>query len=127
MGYEDQLPIICTVSHYIYVARSLLKPFSFHNDVFHKWLNAFEYIADIIRVPDNKMLEFFFTVVDNNAHRCVKSMFPFFNFSEISYDKIILKYYNFFYPSGGKTESNRKRFLCRIQFEQETIESYADH
>ncbi|KAI4476667.1 hypothetical protein M0804_013388 [Polistes exclamans] len=104
---------------------SMIHIFSLKNeDKFYEWLNKFEYVADVIEVPHHEMIKFFNEMVDNDVHSAVKKFFSSVEFSELSYDKII-NHYLCYFVSSNETDSQRKRFLCRNQYEQETIENYA--
>ncbi|KAI4476662.1 hypothetical protein M0804_013383 [Polistes exclamans] len=94
--------------------------------VFFVWLNKFEYVANMIEVPNDKMIEFFNKMVDNNVHTSIKQSFSNVEFSELSYDDIIkhyLCYFNFY----NKSDLHRQRFICRDQYEKETIAIYANN
>ncbi|KAI4476660.1 hypothetical protein M0804_013381 [Polistes exclamans] len=92
---------------------------------FYVWLNKFEYVADLIEVPDNKMIEFFNNMVDNDVHTSIKQTLPTVNFSGLSYEEIINYYLRYFDPF-NESDLHRKRFECRNQYEKETIKKYAD-
>ncbi|KAI4476794.1 hypothetical protein M0804_013238 [Polistes exclamans] len=94
--------------------------------MFYLWLNKFEYVVDVVGVPNYLMVQLFCNMVDNNVHRNVKMGFPSVHFYKLSYDKIINHYLRFFAPS-DEIYLHRKRFYGRHQYEQETIENYANH
>ncbi|KAI4474841.1 hypothetical protein M0804_014646 [Polistes exclamans] len=93
---------------------------------FYKWLNKFEYAADIVGVPDNKMVEVFNKMIYDDVYKCIVETTPYANFSELSYDEIIDHYYNYFFRS-SEYKLHRIRFKCRYQYEEETILQYADN
>ncbi|KAI4476664.1 hypothetical protein M0804_013385 [Polistes exclamans] len=92
--------------------------------IFYEWLNKFEYVVDVLNVSDHGMVESFKTLVDDDVHTNVKKAFSFVNFSELSYDEMI-NYYLRYFDSPGEIYLHRKRFLCRKQYEQESIGKYA--
>ncbi|KAI4476718.1 hypothetical protein M0804_013335 [Polistes exclamans] len=93
--------------------------------IFYEWLNKFEYVANIFCVPDDRMVESFRSMVDEDVHTNVKNAYPSVNFSELSYEEMI-NYYLRYFDSSGEIYLHRKRFLCRKQYEQESIENYAE-
>ncbi|KAI4476812.1 hypothetical protein M0804_013256 [Polistes exclamans] len=93
-----------------------------NSDIFYVWLNKFEYVADMINVPDEKMVKFFNEMVNQNVHTYVKQSLPDVNFSELSYEETVIHYLHYFYTS--KVNINIKRFMCRNQYENETIDKY---
>lgn len=125
MSNEDSSSEECEMDSYLRQATSMMHIFKPEEEfTFYAWLNKFEFVASIIKVPDDKMIEFFFKMVDNEIHEGVKTMYPSVNFFKISYQETIQLYFYYFSSQYG-AELNRKRFLCRKQYEQETIEKYA--
>ncbi|KAI4476851.1 hypothetical protein M0804_013295 [Polistes exclamans] len=113
------------INYYRIRALSMINTFTLEgNELFYMWLNKFEYVADMIEVPDDKMIQLFEKLVDNNVHKYVKETLVLVIFSELSYDEIINHYLRFFAPSYDGN-LHRSRFLCRNQYENETIEKYA--
>ncbi|KAI4476850.1 hypothetical protein M0804_013294 [Polistes exclamans] len=94
-------------------------------DIFYLWLNKLEYVADLVRLPNKKMVEFFNNMVDQNVHTSVKTKFLTVNFSELTYEQII-DYYLRYFATDDETNSYRNRFICRNQYAEETIENYAN-
>ncbi|KAI4474384.1 hypothetical protein M0804_014890 [Polistes exclamans] len=92
--------------------------------LFYAWLNKFEYVADMIEVPHDKMIEFFNKMIDPNVRTSVKQTFPFVNFSEHPYKDIINFYLRHFSPY--EFDLHRARIWCREQYENETTEEYAE-
>ncbi|KAI4474383.1 hypothetical protein M0804_014889, partial [Polistes exclamans] len=95
-----------------------------YEGTFQFWLNKFKYVADILEVPDDKIVEFFNNMVDQNIHTTVKQTFPFVSFSELPYEGVVIHYLRNF--SSHEVDLHLKRFTCRNQYEKETIENYAD-
>ncbi|KAI4476663.1 hypothetical protein M0804_013384 [Polistes exclamans] len=95
-------------------------------DTFHMWLNKFEFVANMIEVPDNKMIELFNNMVDNGVHKDVMKSYSFINFSELSYDDLIIWYLLYFLPLYD-SDLHRRRFMCRKQYEHEAIQKYAEN
>ncbi|KAI4476686.1 hypothetical protein M0804_013407 [Polistes exclamans] len=91
---------------------------------FYVWLNKFEYVADKLEVPENKMLELFYNMVDNDVHSSVLKTNSSIDFQNLSYDDTTKFYFYYFLPS-SEIDLNENRFLCRNQYERETIEKYA--
>ncbi|KAI4476844.1 hypothetical protein M0804_013288 [Polistes exclamans] len=114
------------ITNYINPALSIVHIYNPKREgMFYSWLNKFEYVADIINVPNDKMVEFFTKMIDNDIHMAVKSIHPCVNFSELSYDEIINLYLNLFSLS-NLNDLHERRLVCRIRYEQETIEKYAE-
>ncbi|KAI4476852.1 hypothetical protein M0804_013296 [Polistes exclamans] len=90
---------------------------------FHIWLNKFEYIAEMIEVPDELMLEFFEKMVDDGIHTNVKKIYPILCLLNLTYEDTILYYLKYFSPLD--VDLHMKRFMCRNQYENETIDRYA--
>ncbi|KAI4476668.1 hypothetical protein M0804_013389 [Polistes exclamans] len=112
------------LARYINPAFSMIKIYNSNNTrSFHDWLHKFEYVANITKVPDDKMLEYFYNMIDNNDHSAVELAYPEIKVSELSYEKIINLYLEHFDPS---YDLHKTRLLFRIQYKHETIESYAN-
>ncbi|XP_015185976.1 PREDICTED: uncharacterized protein LOC107071462 isoform X2 [Polistes dominula] len=94
-------------------------------DDFCDWLNKFEYVADSIRVPDKMMIELFKNMIDDDTHTNVKKIAPDIDSLDLSY-KDITSFYLFVLFESDETDSYKKRLQCRNQYEEETIEKYAD-
>ncbi|KAI4476670.1 hypothetical protein M0804_013391 [Polistes exclamans] len=92
--------------------------------MFYVWLNKFEYETDVLNVPDHKMVEFFIKMIDKDLQMSAKMSFPCVNFSQLSYEMII-NYYLRYFAISNKTDLHRKRFKCRDQYKNETIDKYA--
>ncbi|KAI4476687.1 hypothetical protein M0804_013408 [Polistes exclamans] len=91
---------------------------------FYVWLNRFEYLADLIEVPDNKMIELFNKMVDENVHTFVQKTYSSVDFSKLKYEKII-DYYLLYFYSSHEVDVDKQRFSSRKQFLVESIEKYA--
>lgn len=126
MNNEESLPKNPPLSYYENKVRSMLRPFKLGTDSFYVWLNAFEYLAKYYKVPDDKMLELFFNMVDDDVHEHVRKTFFYLKFIILSYDYIIMLYHCFFQMLRSETNLYRKRFSCRNQYPNETITEYAD-
>ncbi|KAI4473670.1 hypothetical protein M0804_015241 [Polistes exclamans] len=114
------------VTDYLNLAISMIPIYNQeHEEVFYAWLNKFEYVMDVIGVPDKKKVKFFNEMIDNNVHNIVKQNYFSVQFSKLSYENII-SYYLRYFDSSYKNDLHRKRFMCRNQYEQETIENYAN-
>lgn len=110
---------------YLYRALKMMRIYNFNSEErFEFWLNRFEYVADYISVPEDKMIEFFFKMVDNHTHKRVENFNPNLNFNELSYDMIITYYLCYFCPY--EVYLHRKRFRHRKQYDRESIKKYAD-
>lgn len=90
---------------------------------FESWLNKFEYVAEKSELPDHKMGEFLITMLHNNIQEHIELKYPHIIVSEFSYEVIINYYYNIF-SVFNEFNLHRKRFYCRFQYEEETIEEY---
>lgn len=126
MNFESELSRICQLFHCEEETHLLLTPYRLQDCDFYEWLNVFEYVTEIVGIPYNKTVQFFFKMVDEEVHLDVRRINPTVNFYEISYQETILIYHNYIYPLRNKIDLYRRRFSCRIQFEQETIEKFAD-
>ncbi|XP_043485983.1 uncharacterized protein LOC122513619 isoform X1 [Polistes fuscatus] len=125
MGNEDSLDEVNEIACYQNQALKMMQVYeSEEKEAFYMWLNKFESVANIISVPTNKMVKFFIKMVDNNFHEHMKKISRNVNFSKLSYDEII-KHYLRFFPPADETYLHRKRFFCRDQYEEETINNYA--
>ncbi|KAI4473188.1 hypothetical protein M0804_015447 [Polistes exclamans] len=114
------------ITHYQNTALSMINIYIPKKEgVFTTWLNKFEYIADIIEVPKNKMIEFFNKMVDNYTRKSVQELYSSVNFSRLSYEELI-SYYLRFFCNTDKNSAYRKRFSNRNQYQHETIQHYAD-
>ncbi|KAI4476679.1 hypothetical protein M0804_013400 [Polistes exclamans] len=112
------------VSNYVKPAFTMINMFHPEEEErFYDWFNKFEYVTDIVGVPDDKLIEFFDEMIDNDVHKSVKKRFSSVNFFELSYEQLTnhyLRYYAFSYESN----IHEKRFMCRTQYEKETIQKY---
>ncbi|KAI4476805.1 hypothetical protein M0804_013249 [Polistes exclamans] len=93
--------------------------------MFYEWLNRFEYVADILEVPDDKMAEFLVIMVDNDVNNLLKRLGLYDQFSEFPYEEIVQVYHNFFELPSDEIDLYRKRFSCRNQYKGEMVENYA--
>ncbi|KAI4476118.1 hypothetical protein M0804_013848 [Polistes exclamans] len=125
MSKEDSLDEVNKIAHYQKRALTMMQVYeSEEKEEFYLWLNKFESVANIIKIPEDKMVELFNKMVDNNFHERIKNINPHVNFSELSYEQII-NHYLCFFPPADETYLHRKRFFCRDQYKQETIDNYA--
>ncbi|KAI4476849.1 hypothetical protein M0804_013293 [Polistes exclamans] len=114
------------ITTYIQPALTMINFYNQNKEgIFYLWLNKFEYVADFVKVPNKKMVEFFNNMVDQNVHTSVKTKFLTVNFSELTYEQII-DYYLRYFATDDETNLYRNRFICRNQYEEETIENYAN-
>ncbi|KAI4476678.1 hypothetical protein M0804_013399 [Polistes exclamans] len=114
------------LSDYLIPARIMISVYSPEKEeVFYYWLNKFEFVADFIGVPNTKMVEFFNKMIISHVHKSVKETYKSVKLSELPYDEIINYYLRYFAPS-YENDLHRSRFTCRMQYENETIEKYAD-
>ncbi|KAI4476669.1 hypothetical protein M0804_013390 [Polistes exclamans] len=123
IAFENKSDII----HYLNPAFSMINTYNPEKEGnFYAWLNKFEYVANMIEVPDNRMLEFFGKMVDNDVHQRVRQIFPSVIFSVLLWEELINYYLLYFAPS-FESDLHRGRFISRIQYEQETIQKYANN
>ncbi|XP_014611738.1 PREDICTED: uncharacterized protein LOC106790962 [Polistes canadensis] len=126
MSNEDLLPENNEETDYEKRVLLLLRPYKKLNKYsFCLWLNKFEYIADMIEIPNDKMVEIFNKMVDNNDQEVIKQNNPSVNFSALSYKEIINQYFRYFTTMDVKYV-HRIRFVQRNQYEQEPLEKYAN-
>ncbi|KAI4476681.1 hypothetical protein M0804_013402 [Polistes exclamans] len=112
------------LARYINPAISMIQIYNSKNtENFHDWLHKFEYVTN--KVLDNRILEYFNNMVDNDVHLAVKMTYPAINLSELPYEKIINFYIEYLAPSDD-TDLHETRFLCRKQYKRETIDNYAN-
>ncbi|KAI4476809.1 hypothetical protein M0804_013253 [Polistes exclamans] len=112
------------VTYYLDHAFLYIHIYHLQDGSFFAWFNKFEYIIDKIKVPDNKIIEFFYQMVHNEVHMEVMNSFPTVNFSKLSYENIINNYLKkFSFPD--ESHLHRRRFIFRNQYEEETIDEYA--
>ncbi|KAI4476855.1 hypothetical protein M0804_013299 [Polistes exclamans] len=124
MSNEESLSNDQPLSYYINRARSMMDIYK-ASSKFYSWLNKFEFVADIIEVPGDKMIQFFNHMVENDTLIHVQLCFPNINYSQLSYEEIIKLYHYLFDNFDNVKDTYRERFLCREQFEQEPIQKYA--
>ncbi|KAI4476674.1 hypothetical protein M0804_013395 [Polistes exclamans] len=112
-----------TISTYLKPAVSTLRTY---NDItegeFYEWINKFEYVADIIEVPSNKIHDFFKNMVHSDIHALVRDPYPRIKFS---YELIVNRYLRCLYEKNELT-SHRERFIYRRQYEHETLQHFAN-
>lgn len=121
MSNEDLLPEDNQVSDYQERALRMMNPYKQHKQaLFYIWLNEFEYVADIIGVPDDKMVDLFTKMMQHD----VRNSEPGINYCKLSYDQILTHYIKLL-TDIPKYQFYRKRFMCRDQYEQETFLNYA--
>ncbi|XP_014611739.1 PREDICTED: uncharacterized protein LOC106790963 [Polistes canadensis] len=126
MSNEDLLPENNEETDYEKRVLLLLRPYKKLNKYsFCLWLNKFEYIADMIEIPNDKMVEIFNKMVDNNVQEVIKQNNPSVNFSALSYEEIINQYFRYFTTMDVKYV-HRIRFVQRYQYKQEPLEIYAN-
>ncbi|XP_043485365.1 uncharacterized protein LOC122513158 [Polistes fuscatus] len=119
----------CVKEIITYLTEALSMITIYHSEkssTFYYWINKFEYVVDKIKVPRDKIIQFFNKMVDDNVHTSVKETYPSVDFSKLSYEEIINHYLRFF-ASPYVNNVYRIRLMYRQQFEQESIESYADN
>ncbi|KAI4476847.1 hypothetical protein M0804_013291 [Polistes exclamans] len=125
MSNQGLLCKVNLITHLQNRALALINIYNPENDVsFYAWLNRFEYVADVIDVPDDKMIEFFEVMVDNEVHKNVKRTISSDNLVKLDYKNMIRNYLLYFATS-NEIDLHRKRFMCRKQYENETIQNYA--
>ncbi|KAI4476723.1 hypothetical protein M0804_013340 [Polistes exclamans] len=114
------------ITTYLKPAISMMKTYNqITEGVFYEWVNKFEYVVDIIGIPDDKIVEFFKNMVHNDVHASVQECDPTFNFSKLSYEQIVDHYLRCLCLS-TEFYLHRQRFLCRKQYEHETLKHFAD-
>ncbi|KAI4476846.1 hypothetical protein M0804_013290 [Polistes exclamans] len=115
------------INYYLNPAFSMINIYDTKKKVdFSAWINKFEYVAKMIEVPDNRMIEFFYKMVENDVHQRVSKTFSSVRFPELSYEKII-NHYLYYFASTFESDLYRRRIMCRFQYEQETIMEYANN
>ncbi|KAI4476661.1 hypothetical protein M0804_013382 [Polistes exclamans] len=115
------------ISNFLYKAITKINIYeSTKSGMFFEWVNKFEYVADMIGLPDKKLNIFFDKMVSNGVHTGVKKANPFVEFSKLSYEEKIILYLCYFSPI-DKREVHRRRFTSRKQYEDETIKKFASH
>ncbi|KAI4476128.1 hypothetical protein M0804_013858 [Polistes exclamans] len=112
--------------YYVHLVHPNINLYKLENeDPFHIWFNKFEYLADIVGVPDNRMIELFNNMVASDVHTNVRKASPSINFFKISYEEIIDNYHLYF-SEYYEYDLHRKRFFSRIQYEKETIKTFSE-
>lgn len=125
IGSIKELPDYQPLCYYQYRAFQLLNPYPKGNVIFFEWLNEFEFVADLISVPEHYMVQFFQSMVENGIHIYIKTKYPDVDYFNCSYKEIINIFHYLFDSIDNEREAYRKRFVRRYQFEEETIEKYA--
>lgn len=125
MDNEESSSNDLSLSYYVIRARQMMDTYEVYCFRFYIWLNKFEFVADIIKVPKNMMFELFRHMVDEDTYAHVQSCFPCINYSQLSYEGIIKLFHKLFDYFDDERETYRERFRSREQFEQELILKYA--
>ncbi|KAI4475955.1 hypothetical protein M0804_013973 [Polistes exclamans] len=114
------------MANYVSEALEMILTYSSNEEEkFYEWVNQFEYAANFIWVPNNKMHEFFYRMVNNNFQSNVRIVNLSVDFSKLSYEETLELYHQFF-SSNTDTNLHRRRLFDRNQYKNEPIKQYAD-
>lgn len=111
-----------TISKEILLHR-FLKKFNSRKMDIHKWLNQFEFLVDILQVPDNEKADFLISMIDNLTRiNLFKNVAPA-NFSDLPYE-ILTRKLELMYTTHCTSMLPFYRFYYRDQYYGESIEHY---
>ncbi|KAI4476116.1 hypothetical protein M0804_013846 [Polistes exclamans] len=103
----------------------LLQKFDPYVMDFLVWQNSFEYIVDLLKIPDNKKVFFLLCMIETNAYICIQQKLAPLNPFDLGYDVLISMLEEFFSSHQGKTAA-RYRFDIRNQIVGESVKQYAN-
>ncbi|XP_015185950.1 PREDICTED: uncharacterized protein LOC107071452, partial [Polistes dominula] len=110
--HEDNL--ICSYQNQ---ALTLMQVYKLEEkEEFFEWLRRFQYVANTISIPPDKIIEFFNCMVDTDVHTYVNKTYPIYDFCIFSYEDTVKHYSIVLY---------RRRFISREQYENESILEYS--
>ncbi|KAI4472229.1 hypothetical protein M0802_017033 [Mischocyttarus mexicanus] len=105
---------------------AMMNPYNPYDDKFHLWLNQFEYAAEVYVLTDVQRKELFMRMIPYYVHEEFKSKCPYENPSELSYDEIVIKFYECFETTDRNSSLRRSQFLSRMQYETETVKMFGN-
>ncbi|KAI4476659.1 hypothetical protein M0804_013380 [Polistes exclamans] len=103
----------------------LLKKFDPEYMIFLVWQNSFEYVVDLLKVPDYEKSNFLLTMLENSAIEIIRKKVGHVNLSNLPYDKVtsilegIFSYYR-------EDFAARYRFDGRDQILGESAKQYSE-
>lgn len=109
------------------ITRGILLLQKFDPDImnFLVWQNSFEYIVDLLKIPDNKKGYFLLCMIETGAYIHIQKKLSPLNPFDVEYDVLISLLEEFFSPYKGKMAA-RFRFDIRNQIVGESVKQYAD-
>ncbi|KAI4476271.1 hypothetical protein M0804_013725 [Polistes exclamans] len=114
-----------SLNSYISKASVMLEKFHSHEMPIFPWLNKLESVADYVGVPDHKMAEFLYSMLESPEDLNITKEESSGNSFNYSYEEVKAKFFHC-YAYMNITKLARERFRARVQYEHETVEKYAE-
>ncbi|KAI4472765.1 hypothetical protein M0804_015624 [Polistes exclamans] len=114
-----------SLNSYISKASVMLEKFHSYGMPIFPWLNKFESVADYVEVPDHRMGEFLYSMLESPEDlNITKDESSGHSFNH-SYEEIKAKFFHC-YAYMNIRKLARERLRVRVQYEHETVEKYAE-
>ncbi|KAI4476797.1 hypothetical protein M0804_013241 [Polistes exclamans] len=105
------------------IGKALLKNFDPDSMDFLKWLNHFEYVVDIVHIPNNEKVEFLLNLLEPPALLYIQEKLAPTNPRNLSYEELMYHLEHSFAHYLGEFAANY-RFAFRDQYKYESIPEY---
>ncbi|KAI4474228.1 hypothetical protein M0804_014954 [Polistes exclamans] len=109
----------------IYLGPQILKKFNPECMIFLVWQNCFEFLVEILEIPDNIKSYFLLNMIKSSAIKMIRRKVGHINLLSLSYDTLMSKLEEIFSNYQDEFVA-RFRFDWRDQIKGESVREYAD-